>query len=117
LVNWGLGGWTQAPKRYKYGAGRRDVTLNDASLELVYQHSAGTLRIHSGANADLGESAMHPTIQTEIMKARTAERQRKADQARLAQASKQGRRVGRQHGTSRVLRRLRLRPILRRLAI
>ena len=54
---------------------------------------------------------MHPIIQTEIMNTRTAERHRKADQARLAQAAKQGRRAIRQHGTSRVLRRLRLRPV------
>jgi hypothetical protein len=60
---------------------------------------------------------MHPTIETEIMKTRTAERQRKANQARLAQAAEQGRRAVRQHGTPRVLRRLRLRPALRRLAI
>ena len=52
---------------------------------------------------------MHPIIQTEIMNARTAERHRRADQARLAQAAKQGRRAIRQHGASRVLRRLRLR--------
>ena len=60
---------------------------------------------------------MHPTIQTEIMKTRTAERQRKADQDHLAQAAKQGRRAVRQHRVPRVLRRLRLRPVLRRLAI
>jgi endonuclease YncB( thermonuclease family) len=60
---------------------------------------------------------MHPTIETEIMKTRTADRQRKAHQDRLAQAAKQGRRGIWQHGTPRVLRRLRLRPVLRRLAI
>ena len=60
---------------------------------------------------------MHPTIQTEIMKTRTAERQRKADQDHLAQAAKQGRWAVRQHRAPRVLRRLRLRPVLRRLAI
>lgn len=60
---------------------------------------------------------MHPTIETEIMKTRTAERQRKADQDRLAQAAKQGRRAVWQHRMPRVLRRLRLRPVLRRLAI
>jgi hypothetical protein len=60
---------------------------------------------------------MHPTIQIEIMKAQTAERQREADRDRLVRAAKQGRRTVRQHGTPRVLRRLRLRPVLRRLAI
>jgi len=75
------------------------------------------LSIDRGVNTDSGENTMHPTIQTEIMKTRTAERQHKGDQARLAQAAKQGRRAVRQHGTPRVLRRLRLRPVLRRLEI
>jgi len=54
---------------------------------------------------------VHPIIHTEIMKTRTAERHRDADQARLAQAAKQSRRAIRQQGTRRVLRRLRLRPV------
>jgi hypothetical protein len=59
------------------------VTLNHASM--AHQHGVGTLRLHSGANADLDkESAMHPTTQTQIMKARTAGAHRRADQARLA---------------------------------
>ena len=60
---------------------------------------------------------MHPTMQIELMKTQTAERQRKADQDRLVRAAKQGRRIARQHDTPRVLRRLRLRPVLHRLAI
>jgi len=60
---------------------------------------------------------MHPILQTELMKTRTAERQRMADQDRLVQAAKQGRRAVRQHGTPRVLRRLRLRPVPHRLAM
>jgi hypothetical protein len=52
--------------------------LNGALAQ--YWHAA-----HSGANADLDkESAMHPTIQTQIMKARTTGAHRTADQARLA---------------------------------
>ena len=84
---------------------------------MAYQRSTGTLRIRSGTNAEMGESTMHPIIETEIMKTRTAERRRQADQARLAQAAGQGRRTIRQPGTSRVMRRLRLRPVLSRLAI
>jgi len=53
---------------------------------------------------------MHPIIETEIMRTRTAEAHRKADQDRLAQAARQGRRALRPHRTARVLPRLRLRP-------
>jgi hypothetical protein len=59
------------------------VTLNHASM--AHQHGVGTLRLRSGANADLDkESAMHPSIQTQIMKARTTGAHRTADPARLA---------------------------------
>jgi len=60
---------------------------------------------------------MHPTIQTEIMKTRTAGMHRQAEQTRLAQGAKQQRRTLRQQGTPRVLRVLRPWPVLRRLAI
>jgi hypothetical protein len=60
---------------------------------------------------------MHPTIEAEIMKTRADGAHRKADQARLARAAKDGRRAFRPDSTSRVLPRLRLRPLLRRLAI
>lgn len=60
---------------------------------------------------------MHPTIQAQIMKTRTGEAHREADQARLARAAKEDRRARRPNGTSRVLPRLRLRPLLRRLAM
>jgi hypothetical protein len=78
---------------------------------MVYQHGAGTL-FPSGVNADLGEeTTMHPIIEAEIMKTRTAGALRRADQARLAQAAKR-RRALRQHGTPRVLPGLRPRPVL-----
>lgn len=60
---------------------------------------------------------MHPTINAEIMKARTGDAHRRADQDRLARAAKEGHRDSRPTGTSQVLRRLRLRPLLRWLAI
>jgi hypothetical protein len=60
---------------------------------------------------------MHPTIQAQIIKIRTDELYREADRARLARAAKEGRRALRPNGMSRVLPGLRLRPLLRRLAI
>jgi len=60
---------------------------------------------------------MQPTFQNEIMKARTADLHGRADQARLARAATQSRRTLRRHGTPRVLPGLRLRAVLRRLAI
>lgn len=65
----------------------------------------------------LGGNTMHPTIEAQIMKTRTDGAHRRADQARLARTAKEGRRALRPDGTSRVLPRLRLRPLLRRLAI
>jgi hypothetical protein len=56
---------------------------------------------------------MHPIIEAEIMKTRTAGAHRRADQARLAQAAKRGRRALRQHGTPRVPSGLRPWPVLR----
>ena len=58
---------------------------------------------------------MHPDFRTEIMKARTADAHRRADEARLAEAFKQARPALRDD-TRRLLPRLRLRPVLRRLA-
>jgi hypothetical protein len=60
---------------------------------------------------------MHPTMQTEIIKARTAELHRQAQQARLARAARQGRRALRPHGTLRVLAGLRPWPVVHRPAI
>jgi len=60
---------------------------------------------------------MHPTIHAEIMKARTVDAHRSADRERLAGAFKQGRPALRLEGTRQLLPRLRLRPVLRRLAI
>ena len=59
---------------------------------------------------------MHPDFRTEIMKARTADAHRTADRDRLARAAGQGRPAQRRDGIRRLLPRLRLRPVLRRLA-
>ena len=59
---------------------------------------------------------MHEAIHAEIMKARTADAHRGADQVRLAQAFKQDRPALRWDGVRRLLSRLRLRPVPRRLA-
>ena len=59
---------------------------------------------------------MHEAIHAEIMKARTADAHRRADEARLAQAFKQDRPALRRDDTRRLQPRLRLRPVLRRLA-
>jgi hypothetical protein len=59
---------------------------------------------------------MHPDFRTEIMKARTAEAHRNADRERLARAAGQGRLALRREGRRQLLPRLRLRPLLRRLA-
>ena len=59
---------------------------------------------------------MHPDFRTEIMKARTAEAHRNADRERLARAVEQGRPALRRDGRRQLLPRLRLRPLLRRLA-
>jgi hypothetical protein len=59
---------------------------------------------------------MHEAIHAEIMKARTADAHRRADEVRLAQAFKQDRSALRWDGMRRLLPRLRLRPVLRRLA-
>jgi hypothetical protein len=59
---------------------------------------------------------MHPGIHAEIMKARTVDAHRWADEARRARAVEQGRPAPRRDGTRRLLPRLRLRPVLRRLA-
>jgi hypothetical protein len=75
------------------------------------------LRFDSDANAELGENTMHPTVSAEIMKARTGDAHRRGDQDRLARTAKEDRRDLRPAGASRVMRRLRLRPLLRRLAI
>ncbi len=60
---------------------------------------------------------MHQTIQTEIIKAHTAELHRQACQARLAQAARQDRRALRPHGTPRMLAGLRPWRVVRRLTI
>ena len=62
---------------------------------------------------------MHPTMHTEIIKARTAERHRQAHQARLARAARQGRRPAlRPYGMPRVLAGLRRTwPVVHRPAI
>jgi hypothetical protein len=59
---------------------------------------------------------MHPDFRTEIMKARTADAHRRSDEARLAEAFKQTRPALRRDDTRRLVPRLRLRPVLRRLA-
>ena len=59
---------------------------------------------------------MHPDFRTEIMKARTVDAHRRADEARLAEAFKQARPAQRRDDTRRLLPRLWLRPVLRRLA-
>jgi hypothetical protein len=59
---------------------------------------------------------MHPDFRTEIMKARSAEAHREMDRDRLARAVAQGRPTQRREGIYRLLPRLRLRPLLRRLA-
>jgi hypothetical protein len=59
---------------------------------------------------------MHPDFRTEIMKARTAEAHREVDRDRLAQAVEQGRPAQQRASIRRLLPRLRLRPVLRRLA-
>ena len=59
---------------------------------------------------------MHPDFRTEIMKARTAEAHRNADRERLARVVEEGRPALRRDGRRQLLPRLRLRPLLRRLA-
>jgi len=59
---------------------------------------------------------MHPDFRSEIMKARTANAHRRADEARLAQAFKQDRPALQRDGMRRFLARLQLRPVLSRLA-
>jgi hypothetical protein len=81
---------------------------------------------NNGANADSGgKSTMHPDFRTEITKARTVEAHRTADRDRLARAVEQnrparaveqGRPAQQRDGIRRLLPRLRLRPVLRRLA-
>jgi hypothetical protein len=60
---------------------------------------------------------MHPDFRTEIMKARTVDAHRRADRDRLARAVEQGRPAQHRDGIHRLLPRLRLRPVLRRLAL
>ena len=59
---------------------------------------------------------MHPDFRTEIMTARTADAHRRADEARLAEAFNQAGPALRRDDTRRLLPRLRLQPVLRRLA-
>jgi len=59
---------------------------------------------------------MHPDFRAEIMKARTVDAHRRADKARQAEAFKQARPALRRDDIHRLLPRLRLRPVLRRLA-
>jgi hypothetical protein len=59
---------------------------------------------------------MHDAIHAEIMKARTADAHRTADRERVARAFKQDRPALRRDDARRLLPRLRLRPVLRRLA-
>jgi hypothetical protein len=59
---------------------------------------------------------MHPDFRAEIMKARTVEAHRTADRDRLARAVEQGGPAQQRDGIRRLLPRLRLRPVLRRLA-
>jgi hypothetical protein len=58
---------------------------------------------------------MHEAIHAEIIKARTADAHRRADEVRLAQAFKQDRPALRRDDMRRLLQRLRLRPVMRRL--
>jgi len=60
---------------------------------------------------------MRPIIETEIMKTRTAGAHRRGDQARLAQAARQGRRTLRPFRMPRVLPGLRSWPVAHRPAI
>ena len=60
---------------------------------------------------------MHPIIQAEIMKTRTVGAHRRADQARLAQAARQGRRMLRPFRMPRVLPGLRPGRVAHRPAI
>lgn len=60
---------------------------------------------------------MHPDFRTEIMKARTTEAHREVERDRRARAVGQGRPAQRRDGKHRLLLRLRLRPVLRRLAL
>jgi hypothetical protein len=60
---------------------------------------------------------MHPDFRTEIMKARTTEAHREVERDRRARAVEQGRPAQRRDGIHRLLPRLRLRPVLRRLAL
>ena len=60
---------------------------------------------------------MHPDFRTEIMKARTVDAHRKADRDRIARAAGQDRPAQQRDGIRRLLPRLRLRPVLRRLAL
>jgi len=59
---------------------------------------------------------MHPIIETEIMKTRTAGAHRRGDQARLAKATRQGRRTLRPFRMPRLLPGLRPWPVARRSA-
>jgi hypothetical protein len=84
---------------------------------VVYQHSVGRLRVHRGAMPSFGgKITMHDAIHAEIMKARTVDAHREADRARVAAAVRQSRPALRWEGARRLLPRLRLRPVLRRLA-
>ena len=60
---------------------------------------------------------MHQDFRAEIMKARTADAHRRADEVRLAQAFKQDSPALRGDDARRLLLRLRLRRVLRRLAV
>jgi len=59
---------------------------------------------------------MHQDFRAEIMKARTADAHRRADEVRMAQAFEQDRPMLRRDDARRLLPRLRLRRVLRRLA-
>jgi hypothetical protein len=63
-----------------------------------------------------GENTMHQDFRAEIMKARTADAHRRADEVRMAQAFEQDRPMLRRDDARRLLPRLRLRRVLRRLA-
>jgi len=96
-------------------AGMYGIALNHASV--VSQHSAGSLRVSRRGYCRMpGENRMHPDFRTEIMQARTAGAHRRADEARQAQAFKEAGPELRRDDTHRLLPRLRLRPVLRRLA-
>jgi hypothetical protein len=60
---------------------------------------------------------MHPDFRVEIMKARTVEAHSRADSVRLARAVEQGRPAQQRDGIRWVLPRLRLRRVVRRLAL